>query len=68
MKDTSMTYLRPRTTDQLTAVFDDHTETLDLGPWTELTIGHLRLVRRDDDTIHVEALDEALDDAHILLR
>ena len=61
-----MPYLR-RTLDPdlLTAVFDDdHTETIDLGPWTELTIGNLRLVRRDDDTIHVETID----DACVLLR
>jgi hypothetical protein len=56
-----MPYLR-RTFDPdlLTAAFDDdHTETIDLGPWTELTIGHVRLVRRDDGSIHVEAADDA---------
>ena len=44
--------------DELSAVFDDHSETIYLGPWKELVVGNLRLVRRDDDTIAVEELTE----------
>ena len=42
--------------DELSAVFDDHTEAIYLGPWKELTLGNLRLVRRNDDSIVVEEL------------
>jgi hypothetical protein len=45
-------------TDELSAVFEDHRECIYLGPWTELVIGNLRLVRRDDGTIDVEELAE----------
>jgi hypothetical protein len=42
--------------DELSAVFDDHRETIYLGPWKELILGNLRLIRRDDDSIQVEEL------------
>ena len=42
--------------DELSAVFDDHRESIYLGPWKVLLIGNLRLVRRDDDVIEVEEL------------
>ena len=42
--------------DELSAVFDDHRESIYLGSWKELIIGNLRLVRRDDDGIEVENL------------
>jgi hypothetical protein len=42
--------------DELSAVFDDHQESVYLGPWKELLIGNLRLVRREDDVIEVEEL------------
>jgi len=45
--------------DELSAVFDDHSETIYLGPWKELVLGNLRLTRRDDDTIEVEELVES---------
>jgi hypothetical protein len=45
-------------TDELTAVFDDHSETIYLGPWTELTVGNLRLTKREDGTVEVKELDE----------
>ena len=45
-------------TDELVAVFDDHQEGIYLGDWTELRIGNLRLVRRDDGAIEVEELEE----------
>ena len=45
--------------DELSAVFDDHIETIYLGPWKELVLGNLRLTRRDDDTIDVEELVES---------
>ena len=45
--------------DELSAVFDDHSETIYLGPWKELVLGNLRLARRDDDTIEVEELVES---------
>jgi hypothetical protein len=45
-------------TDELTAVFDDHREAIYLGQWKELTVGNLRLVRRDDDVIEIEELAE----------
>jgi hypothetical protein len=48
------TLSRPVDTDELSAVFDDHRESIYLGPWKELVIGNLRLVRRDDDVIEVE--------------
>ena len=45
--------------DELSAVFaDDHRERIYLGPWKELTIGNLRLVRREEDTIEVQSVDE----------
>ena len=44
--------------DELSAVFEDHSETIYLGPWKELVVGNLRLVRREDDTIVVEDLTE----------
>jgi hypothetical protein len=54
-----MTRLSPTIdADELSALFDDHSETLHLGPWKELVIGNLRLTRRDDDTIHVEELTD----------
>jgi len=46
--------------DELSIDFDDHQESLYLGPWKELTIGNLRLVRREDDTIEVQPVDEDL--------
>jgi hypothetical protein len=50
-----MNRLSPTTdADELSAVFDDHREAIYLGPWKELIVGNLRLVRRDDDTIEVE--------------
>ena len=45
--------------DELSAVFDDHSETIYLGSWKELVLGNLRLTRRDDDTIDVEELVES---------
>ena len=42
--------------DELTAVFDDHRECIYLGQWTELVIGNVRLVRREDGVIEVEEL------------
>ena len=42
--------------DEISAVFADHRESIYLGPWKELLIGNLRLVRRDDDVIEVEEL------------
>ena len=45
-------------TDELTAVFDDHTETIYLGTWTELTLGNLRLTRREDGTVEVEETED----------
>ena len=54
-----MNRLSPTTdADELSAVFDDHSETIYLGLWKELVVGNLRLVRRDDDTIAVEELTE----------
>jgi hypothetical protein len=54
-----MTRLSPTIdADELSALFDDHSETLYLGPWKELVIGNLRLTRQDDDTIHVEELTD----------
>ena len=44
--------------DELSAVFDDHRESIYLGPWKELVVGGIRLVRRDDDVIEVEPLEE----------
>ena len=44
--------------DELSAVFDDHRDRIYLGPWTELIVGNLRLVRRDDGAIEVEELVE----------
>jgi hypothetical protein len=44
--------------DELSAVFDDHREAIYLGQWKELVIGNLRLIRRDDDTIEVEELED----------
>jgi hypothetical protein len=44
--------------DELSAVFDDHRESIYLGPWKELVIGNLRLVRGEDDVIAVEELVE----------
>lgn len=44
--------------DELSAVFDDHREAIYLGPWKELVIGHLRLVRGEDDVITVEEVTE----------
>ena len=46
--------------DELSAVFDDHTESLYLGQWKELVIGNLRLVRRDEGEIEVQEIDEDL--------
>ena len=45
-------------TDELSAVFEDHRECIYLGPWTELVIGNLRLVRKEDGSIAVEELAE----------
>jgi hypothetical protein len=45
-------------TDALSIAFDDHVESLYLGPWKELTVGNLRLIRREDDTIEVQRTDE----------
>jgi hypothetical protein len=45
-------------TDELTAVFDDHSETIYLGTWTELTLGNVRLTKREDGTVLVEELDD----------
>jgi len=45
-------------TDELSIAFDDHAESLYLGPWKELTVGNLRLIRREDDTIEVQRTDE----------
>ena len=45
-------------TDELTAVFDDHTETIYLGTWAELVLGNLRLTKREDGSVGVEELDE----------
>jgi hypothetical protein len=42
--------------DELSALFDDHRESVYLGPWKELVIGNLRLVRRGDGVIEVEEL------------
>jgi len=44
--------------DELIADFDDHTEALYLGDWTELRIGNLRLLRRDDGAIEAEEIEE----------
>jgi hypothetical protein len=44
--------------DELSALFDDHRETIYLGPWKELTVGNLRLIRRDDNAIEVVELAE----------
>jgi hypothetical protein len=55
--ETPMNRLSPTTdADELSAVFDDHREAIYLGPWKELIVGHIRLVRRDDDVIEVEEL------------
>jgi hypothetical protein len=45
-------------TDELTAVFDDHIEAIYLGPWTELTLGNLRLTRREDGSVEVEETED----------
>jgi hypothetical protein len=47
--------------DELSAVFEDHAEHIYLGPWTELTIGNLKLVRQDDGTITIEPLPECVE-------
>jgi hypothetical protein len=47
--------------DELSAVFDDHRERIYLGPWTELHLGNLRLVRKDDGQIEVEELPDDLE-------
>jgi hypothetical protein len=44
--------------DELSAVFEDHRERIYLGPWTELIVGNLRLVRRDGGVIEIEELVE----------
>jgi hypothetical protein len=44
--------------DELTAVFADHRECIYLGPWTELVIGNVRLVRREDGVIEVAESEE----------
>lgn len=44
--------------DELTAVFEDHRERIYLGAWTELVIGNVRLVRREDGVIEVEESEE----------
>ena len=45
-------------TDELLSVYEDHKEIVYLGKWTELVIGCVRLVRRDDGMIEVQELDE----------
>jgi hypothetical protein len=44
--------------DELTAVFEDHRECIYLGTWTELVIGNVRLLRREDGIIAVEESEE----------
>jgi hypothetical protein len=44
--------------DVLLADFEDHSESIYLGPWTELTVGNLRLVRRDDGMIEAQEIVE----------
>ena len=60
VKEFGVMYSPSRTVDadELSAVFDDHTESIYLGPWKELVVGHLRLLRGDDDAITVEELVE----------
>jgi hypothetical protein len=43
--------------DQLSAEFEDHTENIYLGPWKELLIGNLRLIRQEDGQIQIEKLE-----------
>ena len=45
-------------TDELLSVYEDHKEIVYLGKWTELVIGCVKLVRRDDGMIEVQELDE----------
>ena len=42
--------------DELSVVFEDHSECIYLGEWTELVIGHVRLVRNAKGEIEVEEL------------
>jgi hypothetical protein len=42
--------------DELSVVFEDHSECIYLGEWTELVIGNVRLVRNEDGAIEVEEL------------
>lgn len=44
--------------DQLSVQFEDHSEGIYLGPWTELIVGNLRLTRLADGTIEVRAVVE----------
>jgi hypothetical protein len=43
--------------DELSAIFDDHSETIYLGEWKELRIGPLKLVRHDDGAIVVREVE-----------
>jgi hypothetical protein len=44
--------------DELSAEFEDHAENIYLGPWKELVIGNVRLVRRDEGQIDIEKIEE----------
>jgi hypothetical protein len=42
--------------DELSVAFEDHSECIYLGEWTELVIGNVRLVRSADGVVEVEEL------------
>ena len=44
--------------DELSAEFENHTENIYLGPWKELIIGNLRLIRREEGQIEIEKIEE----------
>lgn len=44
--------------DELAARYSDHTEVVYLGQWVELTIGRVRLVRREDGMVEVTEVEE----------
>ncbi len=46
--------------DLVQAVFDDHRETIEVGSWTELVIGNVRLLREPDGRIVVERIEECV--------